>query len=270
MRFKEFLLETVSAPKKGDKFVNGLVTWSADSVHDITGKVWMYPGRVVTFVEELKNRVIFTLDDENSGFKRTDEFFIDRASFFEHMRPKKDVDREFLKGLLEGGAATKSYRTERATQVDVNRAVRIVSKTLGIDVSGSLLGSSETTLQGKKESSGDIDIALSKSDMTPAEAHTRMMKLTGNKGSWNKGTNVGSYAVDVGDKLVQVDLMYVSDKKWAKFIYHSSEGRGSNYPGIIRNLLLMAAMRHTHEKGKDFIVKQGDEVIARASQEQSS
>jgi hypothetical protein len=59
--------------------------------------------------------------------------------------------------------------------------------------------------------------------------------------------------------------MFVSDKKWAKFIFHSAEGRGSNYPGVVRNLLLMAAMRHTHQKGKDFIIKHQGEVIARAS-----
>jgi hypothetical protein len=265
IRFKQFLLETTNTPKKGDLFMSKTgILWSADSVTDINQRAWIAPKTVVRYVDEDRNRgVIFNVLD--NAYLPDEEYYAPAETFFLHMAPKRDFDKKFLDGLMEGGAATKNYRTERATQVDVDKAVKIVSKTLGLDVTGSLLGSSETTLQGKKESSGDIDIALSRNEMKPAVAHAKMMELTGNKGSWNKGSGVGSYAVDVGDKLVQVDLMFVSDKKWAKFIFHSSEGRGSNYPGVVRNLLLMAAMRHTHEAGKDFIIKHQGEVIARAS-----
>ncbi len=65
----------------------------------------------------------------------------------------------------------------------------------------------------------------------------KMLELTGNEGAYNKGTNIGSYAVDVGGKKVQVDLMFVASKEWAKFIFHSAHGDGSKFPGVVRNFL---------------------------------
>jgi hypothetical protein len=168
--------------------------------------------------------------------------------------------------LLEGGAATAKYDVQRATKADIEKALEIVGSALGIqDIKERLLGSTELTLLGKKSDSGDIDIAITPDEMDMEAADQKMLQLTNNQGALNKGTKVGSYAVDVGGKKVQVDLMFVSNKEWAKFIYHSSEGNGSQYPGVVRNLLLMAVTRHTHVPGKDVIVKKNDEVIARAS-----
>jgi hypothetical protein len=170
--------------------------------------------------------------------------------------------------LMEGGAATAKYNVQRATKQDIVKAIELVSKALGIDkqtIQASLLGSTEVTLAGKKKDSGDIDIAMSTEQIDPDEADKRMLALCNNEGSMNKGTKIGSYAVDVGGKKVQVDLMFVQDKQWAKFIYHSAQGVGSKYPGAVRNIMLMAAVRYKQEAGKDLIVKDGDKVIARAS-----
>ena len=170
--------------------------------------------------------------------------------------------------LLEGGKATEKFKTQRATKQDIEKAISLVSGALGIDssvIKDNLLGSTRLTLLGKKKDSGDIDIALDTNEIDPVEADKKMLALTKGEGYMNKGTKIGSYAVNVGGKKVQVDLMFVSDKHWAKFIYHSEQGNGSKYPGAVRNILLASAVRFTHEPGKDILIKDKDQVIARAS-----
>lgn len=172
----------------------------------------------------------------------------------------------FKQFLFEGGAATSQYKVERATKEDIEKALPIVAQALGIkDIQDRLLGSVHLTLSGKKKDSGDIDIVIGNDEMDIHDAHKKMMELVNNEGSLNKGTKIGSYAVDVGGKKIQVDLMFVDSKDWAKFIFYSTQGEHSKYPGAVRNLLLMATTRHTHEPGKDFIVKKDGEVVARAS-----
>lgn len=172
----------------------------------------------------------------------------------------------FKQFLFEGGAATSKFNVERATKDDIEKALEIVARTLNLpDIKERILGSVHLTLSGKKQDSGDIDIVISNDEMDPAEADAKMLKLTNNEGALNKGTKIGSYAVDIGGKKVQVDLMFVNNKDWAKFIFHSQHGDGSNYPGAVRNLILMAVARHKHEPGKDFLIKVDGEVVARAS-----
>ena len=170
--------------------------------------------------------------------------------------------------LLEGGKATAKYNVERANKQDIEKAIDLVSTALGLEkstIKANLLGSTETTLIGKKKDSGDVDIAMSTDDIDPIEADKRMMKLCNNEGYMNKGTRIGSYAVNVGNKKVQVDLMFVNDKSWAKFIYHSAQGNGSNYPGAVRNIMLMTAVRYKQEPGKDLLIKDGEQVVLRAT-----
>lgn len=172
----------------------------------------------------------------------------------------------FKQYLTEGGNATAKFGVERATKADIEKAIELVSNTLNLkDIQDRLLGSTNLTLSGHKKDSGDIDIAINNEEIPMKEAHQKMMALTNNMGSINMGTKIGSYAVDVGGKKVQVDLMFVNSKSWAKFIYYSSHGDKSEYPGVVRNLLLQAVARNKHEPGKDFIIKKDDKLIARAS-----
>lgn len=172
----------------------------------------------------------------------------------------------FKQFLTEGGVATAKFKTERANKADIEKALDVVGRTLNLpDIKERVLGSVSLTLSGKKEDSGDIDIVISTDEMDMADANAKMMKLVNNEGILNKGTKIGSYAVNVGEKKVQVDLMFVSNKDWAKFIFHSQDGDGSNYPGAVRNIILMAVARHKQEPGKDFLVKVDGDVVARAS-----
>jgi len=175
----------------------------------------------------------------------------------------------FKQFLTEGGHATAKYSTERATQKDVKSAIDFVSRATGISptqLKNSLLGSTRLTASGKKEDSGDIDIALPYDDANVSDVHRKMMKAVNDEGLFNAGTKVGSYAVPVNGKKVQVDLMFVDNMNWANFIYHSAQGDGSKYPGAVRNIILFTALAHTQEPGKDFIIRDSSgRTVARAS-----
>lgn len=175
----------------------------------------------------------------------------------------------FRQFLIEGGGATSKYNTERANQADVKTALTFVSKTLGIPfdtLQSDLLGSTALTLMGKKKDSGDIDIAFSLEDSDVNEINEKMLKAVNGEGAYNAGTKVGSYAVPVNGKKVQVDLMFVNNKDWARFMYHSSQGNGSKYSGAVRNILMFTALAHTQEKGKDFVLRdENGKPYARAS-----
>ena len=168
--------------------------------------------------------------------------------------------------LKEGGKATEEWGTERALKRDVKAAVVKVAKTLGIseeELAKSLLGTSRLTYYGKKSSSGDIDIAVDSKNFP--KFNDLMLHAVGGSGQYNTGTKVGSYAVEVNGKKVQVDLMFVSSLEFAKFMYYSTEGENSKYPGAVRNIMLMTLTAATLEDDKDFVVKDGEDVIARAS-----
>ena len=175
----------------------------------------------------------------------------------------------FKQFLAEGGHATSKYDTQRATAADIKAALAFVSKALSMSeatLHKDLLGSTGLTLLGKKKDSGDIDIAFSLEDSDVDHINAKMLKAVGGEGAYNAGTKVGSYAVPVNGKKVQVDLMFVKNKDWAKFMYHSAEGNGSAYPGAVRNIILFTALAHTQVPGKDFVLRDDEgKPIARAS-----
>lgn len=169
--------------------------------------------------------------------------------------------KTFKQFLHEGGAATAKFETSRANAADIDAALKFVSKATGIEydtLKSDLLGSTELTLLGKKKDSGDIDIAFSSEQADPKEIDRQMLAAVDGAGGYNSGTKVGSYAVPVNGKKVQVDLMFVNSKEWAKFAYHSSQGDKSKYSGAVRKMLLHAAITHVQKPGKDFILRDKD------------
>jgi hypothetical protein len=173
----------------------------------------------------------------------------------------------FKRFLSEGGAATSSFETQRASKDDVVAALHFVSQATGIPLAtlkDDLLGSTSLTLLGKKKDSGDIDIAMSIENTDVQEINKKMLAANGNEGGYNSGTKVGSYAVPVGNgKKVQVDFMYVKNKDWAKFSYHSSQGHKSKYSGVVRKIILLAAIRGKRVAGEDLVIndKDGNPII---------
>jgi hypothetical protein len=163
--------------------------------------------------------------------------------------------------LMEGGNATKEYKTERANKDEIDVAIAFVADATGIHkdfLKSNLLGSGQVVLDGHKASAGDIDVAMPISEFDPKEIHKKIMAAVNDEGEFNSGTDVGSYAVPVSrSKKVQWDFMYVNSTQWAKFMYHSAEGHSSRYPGSVRNMLMMAIVSETLPKAfstKDYDV----------------
>lgn len=171
----------------------------------------------------------------------------------------------FKQFLLEGGAATSTFNTVRATRDDIVKALDFVSKHTGIDrqkLEANLLGSTSHTLAGKKKDSGDIDIALEDGMFDRKVVVEKLKQATGMDKVHQTGGGTFSFAVPTGaDRRVQVDLMFVPSEKWARFGFHSA--LESQHKGAVRNLLLANLMKRIFEPGKDISVKddEGNEVV---------
>lgn len=119
---------------------------------------------------------------------------------------------------------------------------------------------------GKVDDSGDIDLAVDLHSFDPESIHALLLDKLDGQGTYNKATNVASYAVPIrGDEengKVQIDLMFTPNVEWAKFAYHS-EGGNSKYKGAIRAILLSAVAAAKNEPGTDHFEYDGDELIIR-------
>jgi len=151
--------------------------------------------------------------------------------------------------LNEAKVLTKAGVT-RIRREDIPATIKYVSKLSGIPVRDlKPLGS-----VGKSATSGDVDLAVDAKAYNSERVHTKMVKALGDENAhMNKGTRVNSYAVPIagiGDKKVQVDLMFADNVDWAQFAYYSA-GEGSKYKGAIRTILLTSVAGALNEPGTD-------------------
>lgn len=121
-----------------------------------------------------------------------------------------------------------------------------LEKELGMDLQNNVLGS-----VGKKEFSGDIDVAIK---MHPDQIPELMKKLEGVSivDKVHKGplvamsrTEIQNYNPDLETNrprtgFVQVDYMVDDDPDWLKTFYHSPSEKESKYKGAHRNIALGA------------------------------
>lgn len=174
----------------------------------------------------------------------------------------------FKQFLFEGGAATAKWGTSRATTKDIKTALEFVAKVLHVKVSyleDRLLGGTVNTFNGYKPDSGDVDLGFEVKNLTQQqELHDKMAKAVGGEVFYNPGMKLSSFAVPVGNKKkIQVDFMYVPHLEWAKFAYHSGEGRDSNYKGALRQILMSTIARYRNIPGEDVSIldDEGHEII---------
>lgn len=166
--------------------------------------------------------------------------------------------------LLEGGKATEALGTERVTKEDFPVALAFVAKHIGIGaetLKDRLLGSARLTAAGKKEDSGDIDLAILDGEVDRDTAVKQLTNATKNKPHVTGGTTF-SFAVPVnGGKKVQVDLMFVPNIEWAKFSHFSSEN--SKYKSAVRNELIHSSLKYSLEPDKDLRLKDknGNDIV---------
>lgn len=127
-----------------------------------------------------------------------------------------------------------------------------LEKDLGVDLQNHVLGS-----VGKKEFSGDIDVAMQIPD-DEIPAFIERVSKSGIVDEARKGplvvisrVEIQGYNPDIKtDKprtgFVQVDFMIDEDPNWLKTFYHSPSDKESKYKGAHRNIVLGALTKHVN------------------------
>jgi len=139
-----------------------------------------------------------------------------------------------------GGNALKHLGVIRISKQDILPTIKYFAQLTSIPLDDLyLIGSG-----GKTQSSGDIDLAIDKSKYDFKLTYQKIGSLLQPEYcSSNAGTHTAFFAIpicgDIDRGLVQIDLMFVDDIRWALFAYHS-EGDKSNYKSAIRAILLSA------------------------------
>jgi hypothetical protein len=165
------------------------------------------------------------------------------------------------------GKASAKVGTTRASKIDIEAALRFVSKHTGVpesDLKKNLLGSTSRTLAGLQDDSGDIDIAF-KDDGNRDVLIKKMRDATPSDFYNTVGPNISSFAVPVGGgRSVQVDFMFVPSVEWSKFAFNIGMDKDTQYKGIVRVIMLSSLMRYIVEPGKDLVVEDpngGEDLI---------
>lgn len=169
-----------------------------------------------------------------------------------------------LQELMEArssGKSTAHLGTTRASADDIKSALKFVAKHAGLNLDQlktNLLGSTNKTLSGNQQDSGDIDIAVEEGSVDREAVIQKMLDATGTDEIHRAGAGVFSFAVPVpGDRKVQVDLMFVPSAKWARWSFHSAPD--SKYKGAVRSLLFVNMMKQVWEKDRDLEVNDPDD-----------
>lgn len=164
--------------------------------------------------------------------------------------------------LLEGGAMD----GVGAIHIDeIGPTLDSLEKILGIDLKNNTLGS-----VGKKEFSGDIDIAL-QIDAEDIPAFVEKLKNIPEVLDLAKSsvimTKVKIADYDPNKKVegkprtgyVQVDFM-PGDPGWLKTFYHAPHEKDSKYKGVFRNILMSSIAAHLERKDSEQKISDGRPV----------
>lgn len=155
--------------------------------------------------------------------------------------------------LKEGG----SLDGVGAIHIDeIEPTLRALEKTLGVPLVGNTLGS-----VGKKEFSGDIDIALKMDPKDTAEFVKRLedSPLTDEVQKSSvimTRTKIVNYDEGIEtDKertgYVQIDFMPSDDVDWLKTYYHAPHEKDSKYKGALRNIAVAIIAKYVDPKASE-------------------
>lgn len=151
-----------------------------------------------------------------------------------------------------GNAIAGSSRIPKEDAIRVAKAARDLIVSLGAkpdDVSP--IGTA-----GKKDDSGDVDVAVAAKAFDPTgdkdracEALEAALRSKGMEPVYNKGLRTVSVGMPFGDGLIaQVDFMVVPDLAWARFGYHTPASGEDVKWGMARNVMLYELVRAATRK----------------------
>lgn len=141
--------------------------------------------------------------------------------------------------IVEGGNVFKQNPTTRIQLANIKPTVDMLSDIVGINLSRNLLGST-----GKRESSGDLDIAINNQRYTKDEL-TAILKNWCEERNLNPKDYIARSGISVhfrtpivglDDEFVQTDFMFVTDVKFAQFVLANDET--PPYKGMHRAVIL--------------------------------
>jgi hypothetical protein len=141
--------------------------------------------------------------------------------------------------IVEGGNVFKQNPTTRIQLANIKPTVDMLSNIVGINLNRCLLGST-----GKRESSGDLDIAINSQKYTKDEL-TAILKNWCEERNLNPKDYIARSGISVhfrtpirgvNEQYVQTDFMFVHDIKFAQFVLANDEV--SPFKGMHRAIVL--------------------------------
>ena len=191
---------------------------------------------------------------------------------------------EFRETIMEGGNAFKDatgqHLTTRISRADIAPTIQWLETITKLPLVDNTLGS-----VGKKESSGDLDIAVDEKAISKDQLYTQLVNWVKSqgvpdneivntskfKGGWVDKTGISVHfktPIQGNPKLgfVQTDFMFTDDIEWMKFAMFSA-GDASKYSGADRNLIKssiaksMGDLKYSWQKG--LINRQSGDVLSK-------
>jgi hypothetical protein len=169
---------------------------------------------------------------------------------------------EFRETIMEGGNIFKDASgqplTIRINRADIDPTIRWMEGITGLPLVNNTLGS-----VGKKETSGDLDIAVDQNTIGKDDLAAKLGQWVAKQGKepkeWVKKSGISVHFLtpiqgDPQKGFVQTDFMFGNDIEQMKFGLHSA-GDASKYSGADRNLLMssiaksLGDLKYSWQKG---------------------
>jgi hypothetical protein len=162
---------------------------------------------------------------------------------------------QYFSLIVEGGNVFKQLPTQRINLVDVKPTIDFLSSIVGVNLNNNLLGST-----GKRESSGDLDIAVNENKISKVRLYDILAEWC-----MERNLNPKDYIARSGisihfrtpiygkdNEYVQTDFMLVPDITFAKFVLANDEPfplKGAYRSIILSNLAKNLNLRWSGLKG---------------------
>lgn len=163
--------------------------------------------------------------------------------------------KKFFELLMEGGNVFKQFPTQRINLVDIEPTVNFLSNIVGINLMRNLLGST-----GKRESSGDLDIAINENKIPKNKLYDILVNWCTERNLDPKNYIAKSgisvhFRTPISNRdgeYVQTDFMLVPDINFAKFVLSNDELpplKGAYRSMVLSNLAKNLNLRWSGLKG---------------------
>lgn len=176
--------------------------------------------------------------------------------------------KQFYSLLKEGGGVFKNHPTQRILLPDIEPTIKFLSDIVGFNLDKNLLGST-----GKRDSSGDIDIAIPLSKMSKDDMVDKLTSWCAER-NFNPKDYIAKSGISVhfrtpipntDQEFVQTDFMFVENLKFAKFVYSNDEQlpfygrhRAIVLSNLAKNLNLKFSLKGVTDRSTNTVIENED------------